>query len=238
MKTISSASRSLSFASLLLCACIAGLVACPGSQRSLTDSPDGLEAIRLPEPVTAGGKPLMEVLEARESRREFKGEMLPVQVLSNLMWAAFGVSRPETGKRTAPSAMNWQEVDVYVATAEGLYLYDAESHSLEPILARDVRAKTGRMIQPFVAEAPVNLVYVADFSRMTLASKLLSDDEKLLFSSVSAGCIIQNVYLYCASEGLSTVVRGLVDKSELAEVMGLDEDQRIILAQTVGYPSE
>jgi len=155
-----------------------------------------------------------------------------MQVLSNLLWAAFGINRPDSGKRTAPSAVNWQEIDVYVAIAEGLYLYDAESHGLNLVLEGDIRAETGK--QDFVKDAPVNLVYVADFSKMGMAN----EEDKVFYSAADTGFIGQNVYLFCASEGLATVVRGWIDKPALAKTMKLKPDQRVMLSQTVGYPKE
>ena len=121
------------------------------------------QTIKLPPPRTSGGKPLMQALKDRHSSREFSGRELPADVLSSLLWAAFGINRPKTGGRTAPSAHDWEEIDLYVATARGLYLYDPRIHALKEILAQDIRAKTG--IQSFVAEAPLNLVYVADLTR-------------------------------------------------------------------------
>lgn len=191
-----------------------------------------LKPIQLAKPQTDGGRPLMQVLKDRKSSREFSTEKLPEQVLSNMLWAAFGVNRPDSGKRTAPSAVNWQEIDIYVATADGLFLYDAKAHTLKPILAEDIRAATGR--QAFVKEAPVNLIFVADFSKMGRAS----EDDKVFYSAADTGFISQNVYLYCASEGLATVVRGLVDRPALRKIMKLRDDQKIILAQTVGYPKK
>jgi SagB-type dehydrogenase family enzyme len=190
----------------------------------------GQQVLQLPKPQMEGGRPLMEVLKDRKSSREFSSKKLPMEVLSNLLWAADGVNRPESGKRTAPSAMNWQEIDIYVATADGLYLYDAKPHALKLILAQDIRADTGG--QAFVKEAPVNLVYVADSSKMSRAS----EDDRRLYSAAATGFISQNVYLFCASEGLATVVRGSVNKAALAKKMGLRPDQQIVLAQTVGYP--
>jgi len=190
------------------------------------------EPIKLPEPQMEGGKPLMEVLKERSSSREFSPRKLPLQDLSNMLWAAFGINRPELGKRTAPSAVNWQEIDIYVAMADGLYLFDAKEHILKPVLANDIRAMTGR--QAFVKDAPVNLIYVADFSKMGEAT----DEQKDFYSAADTGFISQNVYLYCASEGLATVVRGLVDKPALAREMGLRPDQKVILTQTVGYPKK
>jgi SagB-type dehydrogenase family enzyme len=191
-----------------------------------------LKPVQLPNPQIDGGRPLMQVLKDRSSSRAFSTERLPLQVLSNLLWAAFGINRPDTGNRTAPSAMNWQEVDIYVATAEGLYLYDAKTQTLKPILTEDIRSATGR--QDFVKEAPVNLIYVADFSRMGTAPK----EDKELYSAADTGFISQNVYLYCASERLATVVRGSIDKQALANTMKLRPDQKIMLAQSVGYPKK
>jgi len=188
--------------------------------------------IQLLKPQTDGGRPLMQVLKDRKSSREFSSEKLAPQTLSNLLWAAFGVSRPDSGKRTAPSAMNRQEIDVYVATADGLYLFDAKAHTLKPILAEDIRATTG--LQPFVKDVPVNLVYVADFSRMDS----MSNEQKDFYSAANTGFIAENVYLYCASEGLATVVRGLVDRPTLGKAMKLRADQKITLVQSVGYPKK
>jgi SagB-type dehydrogenase family enzyme len=188
-----------------------------------------IKLVLLPNPQVDGGRPLMQVLKDRSSSRSFRSEKLSAQVLSNLLWAAFGINRPDTGKRTAPSAVNWQEIDIYVATADGLYLYEAKSQVLKLILSDDIRALTGR--QDFVKEAPVNLIYVADFSRMGTAPK----EDKELYSAADAGFIAQNVYLYCASERLATVVRGSIDRQALAKAMNLRPDQKIILAQSVGY---
>jgi SagB-type dehydrogenase family enzyme len=190
----------------------------------------GLKPIELPPPQTDGGKPLMEALKTRHTTREFKPDPLPASVLSNLLWAAFGINRPESGKRTAPSAMNWQETDIYVFLADGVYVYDAKAHRLNPVLDGDFRASTGT--QDFVKDAPLTLVYVADLAKTGNASP----DDKDLYTAVDAGLIVQNVYLFCASEGLATVVRGSVDRAALAKVLKLRADQRIIVAQTVGYP--
>ncbi|HPQ39615.1 MAG TPA: nitroreductase family protein [bacterium] len=189
-------------------------------------------AVSLPKPQTDGGKPLMQALSDRATSRSFSSRPLPEQVLSNLLWAAFGINRPESGKRTAPSALNWQEIDIYVATADGLFRYDAGPHVLIPILDKDIRAMTGG--QPFVAGAPVNLVYVADTSRMGSSGNADPD----FYAAADTGFISQNVYLFCASEGLATVVRGYVDREKLKAAMNLKPEQKIILAQTVGYPGE
>lgn len=193
---------------------------------------DEQKPIKLPDPQINDSKPLMRVLKDRSSSRSFSQKKLPAQILSNLLWAAYGINRPDTGKRTAPSAVNWQEIDIYVAMSEGLYLYDAKTQTLKPILSGDIRQATGR--QDFVKEAPVNLIYVADFSKMGAASK----EDKELYSASDTGFISQNVYLYCASEGMVTVVRGSIDRQALARTMKLRPDQKIILAQSVGYPKK
>lgn len=193
---------------------------------------DEMKSISLLPPQMTGGRPLMEVLKDRKSSREFRREELPPQILSNLLWAAFGVNRSNSGKRTAPSAVNWQEIDIYVATADGLYLYDAMKHMLVPVLEKDIRSETGT--QAFVKDAPLNLIFVADYTKMDRAR----DEQKDFYSATDTGFIGQNVYLYCASEGLATVVRGLVDRDALSTTMKLRGDQKIILAQTVGYPKK
>jgi SagB-type dehydrogenase family enzyme len=190
----------------------------------------GLKPIELPPPQTDGGKPLMQALKARHTTRGFKPDPLPAPLLSNLLWAAFGINRPESGKRTAPSAMNWQETDIYVFLAGGVYIYDAKAQRLNPALSGDFRASAGT--QDFVKDAPLNLVYVADLAKTGNASP----EDQNLYTAVDTGLIVQNVYLFCASEGLATVVRGSVDRAALAKALKLRPDQRIIVAQTVGYP--
>jgi len=188
--------------------------------------------VQLPPPQTEGGKPLMQALKERHSTREFSPEALPPQLLSNLLWAAAGVNRPASGQRTVPSARDWREIDVYVALVEGMYRYDAKTNALQPVVARDLRALTG--VQDFVATAPVNLVYVADLDRMEGAAA----EQKEFYAATDAGFIAQNVYLFCASANLATVVRGSVERATLAKAMGLASHQRIVLAQTVGYPAK
>lgn len=191
--------------------------------------------IKLPEPQLTRGKLLMEALKERKTSRAFSSKELPPEVLSNLLWAAAGVNRPESGKRTAPTAVNWQEIDIYVALKSGLYLYDATAHTLKLILKKDIREAVGQ--QAFVKDAPVGLIYVADFSKMAGAYQP-SDEDKKFYSATDTGFISQNVYLFCASDGLSTVVLGMVDRPALALIMKLRDDQRIILSQPVGYPRQ
>jgi len=197
------------------------------------------ESIQLLPPQVEGGKFLMQVLKARKSVRAFGPEKLPPQVYSNLLWAATGINRAD-GKRTSPTGWNKQEMDVYVATDEGLFLYEPKPHGLKRILKDDIRAITGT--QPYVKTAPFNLIYVADFSRMAMPTKsfptLADEEEKTFLSAAASGCIAQNVYLYCTSEGLVTTVRSLIDRPVLAKAMNLRADQRITLAQAVGYPKK
>ena len=193
---------------------------------------EDLKVISLPAPDTAGGKPLMQALKNRQSAREFSTDKLSLATLSNLLWAAWGINRPDSGKRTAPSASNREEIEIYVATADGLYLYEAKEHRLQPILAADLRAQTGT--QTYVGTAPLNLVYVADFDKMGSESS----EDKIFYSACDTGFIAQNVYLFSASEGLATVVRGSVDRSALAKAMHLRPEQHITLAQSVGYPAK
>ncbi len=173
----------------------------------------------------------MQALRERRTTREIKPDKLPNQVLANLLWAGVGINRPATGQRTAPSAMNSQEVDIYVALAEGLYLYEAKPHQLTPILDQDLRRKTSG--QPFATNAPVVLIYVADLPRLTKAKP----DRREFYAGIDTGFISQNIYLYCASAGLATVVYDL-DRPPLAAAMHLRPDQRIILAQAIGYPRD
>ncbi len=191
--------------------------------------------ITLPVPAKSGGKPLMDALNERQSGRLFADTDLSLQELSDLLWAAWGINRPD-GHRTAPSSHNRQEMDVYVALKTGLYLYDAANNKLKQIHNRDIRALTGT--QDFPATAPVNLVYVADLAKRGLKEGQQITDTDLLSSWANTGFMAQNVYLWCASEGLSTVIRAMVPRDKLAPEMGLRPLQAIILAQTVGSPQE
>lgn len=190
-----------------------------------------LADIALPAPHQEGGKPLMQALKERASSRAFSEKQLPVQVLSDLFWAAAGINRPDSGKRTMPSARNLQLVEVYAILEEGAYHYDAKANLLKGVAKGDLRKLAGT--QDFVATAPLNLVYVADLERI----KNASPEEQALYTGTETGCISQNVYLFCASEGLATVVRGSVDRKALAEAMNLPAGKKITLVQSVGYPA-
>ena len=188
-----------------------------------------LKPVLLPKPQVEGGKPLMQALSLRKSEHsEYSSEKLPPQVLSNLLWAAYGVNRPD-GRRTAPSANNAQSVEIYVALAEGLYRYDPKAHNLEPVSAEDIRAAASKK----ALAASVELIYVADFAKLKG-----SDESKAQNSWAETGFVGQNVYLFCASEGLATVVRGGIDREKLAPLMKLRPEQRITLDQPVGYPKK
>ena len=189
--------------------------------------PEGA-AIVLPPPRRSGGLPLMESLQRRESRREFDPAALDQQVLSDLLWAAAGINRPQVGGRTAPSAMNSQEVQLHVALPQGLFRYEPGTHGLELVVASDVRRVTG--YQDFVDTAPLDLVYVADHARMSLVPAAQRDR----YAFAAAGAMAQNVYLFCAGNGLATVIRAWFDASALSAAMGLNADQQLLLCQTVG----
>ena len=190
------------------------------------------KSISLPEPKKTGGMPLFEALAIRKTSRSFANKELDLQTLSNLLWAANGINRAEDGLRTAPSAVNWQEIDVYVSMANGVYIYNAKENILEFHMSDDVREATGT--QPFVKDVPVNLIYVADFTRMGDRA----EDIKHWYSAADAAFIAQNVYLFSASEGLSTVVRGAVEKEGLKKALNLPEHKHVVLCQSVGFPVE
>ncbi len=188
-------------------------------------------AVELPPPRTDGGKPLIQVLRLRRSIREYSDKPLPAQVLSDLLWAAFGINRPASGDRTAPYWRHVMVIDIYAAMADGVWLYEPKRHALIPHLANDIRVQTG--MQDFVGTAPLNLIYVAHGERM----QDISAEDRRLYASVDTGFIGQNVYLFCASEGLATVFRGAVNYQMLAKTMKLGAGQFVTFAQTVGYPN-
>ncbi|MGA8513764.1 MAG: nitroreductase family protein [Burkholderiaceae bacterium] len=191
---------------------------------------DAASTLTLPPANSTGGLPLMQALAQRQSMREFAPEPLAAQTLSDLLWTAAGINRPALGGRTAPSAMNAQEVELYVALPNGLYRYASSVHALHLVGATDLRRVTG--YQDFVDTAPLDLVYVADHTRM----KLVPAAQRESYASVAAGAMAQNVYLYCASAGLATVIRAWMDRHALAQAMGLSPDHQVLLSQTVGRP--
>ena len=192
---------------------------------------DAAKTIPLPAPEKEGGMPLMEAISKRRSDREFASTELPLPTLSNLLWAAYGVNRPEGG-RTAPSALNAQEVDLYVALPSGAYFYDASTHALQLVVSSDLRQITG--YQDFVDEAPLDIIFVADYNRTKLVPIALRES----YAAVAAGAISQNLYLFAASNGLATVIRAWIDREAMANALGLSHDQQVLLSQTLGYSKD
>ena len=201
-----------------------------GQLRPKPAAGDAATSIALPAPERQGGLPLMEALAKRRSSRDFARDALPLPLLSGLLWSAYGVNRGDGG-RTAPSALNAQEIDVFVAMPSGAYRYDAAAHALRLVAASDLRRVTG--YQDFVDEAPMDLVYVADHARM----RLVPVAQRESYASVAAGAIAQNVYLFAAGNGLATVIRAWIDRAAIADALGLTHDQQVLLSQTVGYPA-
>lgn len=190
-----------------------------------------LQAVALPPPARGSGKSLMQALQARQSIRDYADRALSNQDLSNLLWAAWGVNRPQGDGRTAPRWRDAYLLDIYVVRADGVWLYEPKTHRLVFHMTGDLRGQTTSAGQPFVATAPLNLAYAIDFSKITGES----DNDKNATAGATAGVSAQNVYLYCASAGLATVFRESVPAS-LAKTLQLPPGQLIQFAQTVGYP--
>ena len=205
-----------------------------------------LQPIVLPKPEKDGGKSVLAALWKRKTIREIKEDKLPPQILSNLLWAAFGVNReagPMAPGRTAASASNSQEIDLYVALPEGMYLYEAAAHRLAPVVAGDLRvklSKPGRR-SAAVAKAPVSMIFVADVAKYAQArfqEPGLKDPEvQKSYYYVATGLIASNVYLFAASQGLAAWFHNC-NKPELTAVLKLRPEQRVLFAQTVGYPAK
>ncbi len=193
--------------------------------RAALDAP----AVVLPPPRCHGGMPLLDALQHRQSQRDFDPAPLGEQMLSDLLWSAAGINRRDSGGRTAPSAMNSQEVQLHVAMPQGLFLYDPTAHALQMTVASDVRRVTG--YQDFVDTAPLDLVYVADHRHMSLVPAA----QRERFAFAAAGAMAQNVYLFCAARGLATVLRAWFDHHALSQAMALASDQQLLLCQTVGH---
>lgn len=175
----------------------------------------------------------MQTLNERKTSRNFiPGKDLSLQQLSDLLWATYGINR-ENGKRTAPSAMNWQETEIYVCTKDACYLYEAVSHSLASVVSGDFRKNMGE--QKFVGDASVVLVFVANEDKMSAMS---TKEEKEFYSTIDVGYISQNVYLFAASENLGIVALGWIKREEIASVLKLKKEQKVILTQCVGYVNE
>jgi hypothetical protein len=189
-----------------------------------------LAPVALPAPRSDFGRSLGQSLRMRRSQRDFSSRPLPKQVLSELLWSAYGVNRPDTKDRTAPSWRHERETEIYAAMETGTWRYDPVAHQLLPQLAGDIRAQTG--VQDFVTVAPLTLIYVSDATHMSG----VAPQEQHRFAAADTGFIGQNVYLYCASELLACVFRGSLDAEQLSRTLKLAETQFIQFAQTIGYP--
>ena len=190
-----------------------------------------LPSIKLPEPSLKPDKLFMQTIKERKSSREFAEKNLSLQDLSNVLWCSNGINRPENDHRTAPSAMNKQDVDVYAVLKDGIYLYDAKKHELSPVVEGDFRKDAG--MQDWVGKAPLNLIYVSDLAKLDFAKER---EAQVMTAGIDAGHCSQNVYLYCAAAKLSAVIRTSVDKKKMSEILKLRPQQIVIAGQTVGYP--
>lgn len=198
-----------------------------------------INPVELPKPLMDGGKPLMQCLKDRKTTRENGPDKIPLQVLSNLLWAAAGINRPEKGLRTVPWAHNMQNIDIYVATEDGVHIYDPKAHILKAHLAEDIRSFSAAQAAPLEIKAesvPLNLIYVADLDPITKSTRKV--ETSVAVSCIHTGLIVQNVCLFCSSEGLATVPRFRFDKKILENKLGLKTNHYITLVQNVGYPKK
>jgi len=189
-----------------------------------------ISTLKLPAPKYTSTKSLDQLLAKRSSSRAFSNKDLSEQDLSNLLWAAFGINRPESGKRTAPTAMNWQDITIYLTLETGVYHYEPKAHTLIKVMEKDVRKETG--MQDFVKNVPVNIVYVSDFDRMGDAIA----EQKKMYSAAHSGFIGQNVYLFCTAYGLNTVFRGAINRELIHQTLQLKPHQHVVFCQSVGWP--
>ncbi len=187
------------------------------------------EVIKLPVPNRTGGKALMQCLNDRQSSRDFTNKAIPLQELSDLLWAANGINREDIGKHTAPTAMNRQNMELFVLLPEGAYFYNDKENSLTLIEKGNNMSKAGT--QDFVSSSMLNIIIVSDMAKLGDGAI----ERKNIYAGIHAGAIMQNIYLYCASAGLKTVTRASFDQEALASLLKLNTDKQVILAQTVGY---
>jgi nitroreductase len=210
------------------CLCLAILLSSAFAEECATMS----GKVLLPTVKKEGGMPLMEALSKRQSVREYDySKAISEEMLSELLWATCGVNRPD-GKRTAGSTLNKQAVSVYDVVEKGIYLYLPQENALELVCEGDFRAQTG--MQPFVKAAALNLVFVGDEKKLGVGDK----SRVSLMLGVDAGLMSQNLYLYCASKGLGTVVRGSIDGEAFGKILGLQSHEKVLLAQTISWPKE
>lgn len=202
------------------------LLGCMCSVSSYAQMP---ETIKLKAPDKDRGVSIMKAFEQRQSDREFSEKKLDLQDLSDLLWAANGINRPESGKRTAPSAMNRQDIDVYVCMAEGAYIYEAAQHQLRLVTTKDLRPAVAAG-QDWVKEAPVALVLVSDIAKFGGDAR-----HQMLTGALDAGIVSENIALFCAGMGLATVPRMTMDQNELRKSLQLKDSQYPLLNNPVGY---
>jgi nitroreductase len=228
--------KGLSLFSLMALAGSSLLQACAGptSKPQATASP--IPAAPTPAPTGAAtataAMTVMEALKNRKSTNGFQTTSLTKDKLLEMLWAAWGINRPDSGKRTAPSAINAQEIDIYVLLADGAYVYDAKTNQVVSVSDQDLRPKLA--VQGFMRDAPVHLVFVADYAKF----KIVPQAQKEMYSSCHTGFIGQNVYLYCASQGLGAHFYASVDRTGLKDKLKLRDDQAVIFGQAVGYPKD
>jgi len=193
------------------------------------------DIIKLLEPQKNLEFPLMKAIELRRTKRKWKSSKLSEQEISNLLWVACGITHKETkqskSRKTAPSACNSQEIKVFIALSDGVFLYDEKNHQIIRVHSKDIRENIGT--QKMMHSAPVGLIYVSDFSKLK-TFQFKDDERKWLTSAVDTGFISQNVYLYCAATNLSTAILGLVDREKLHKIIGLNENEKIVYTQVVG----
>jgi len=203
---------------------------CASPTGAQTDA--ALKPVQLKKPDLTRKAPLMEALSKRMSTREFGAKKLADQELADLLWAGNGINRPDKGGRTAPSAHNAQDIDIYAVLPEGAYLYDAKKNELTPVAAGDHRPVIAPQ-QAFVATAPVNLILVSDYSRLPGGANGAGTAS---IAAIDAGIVSQNISLFCAAVGLVTVPRAMIDNDKTAAALKLKPTQKILLNHPVGYP--
>ena len=198
---------------------------------SLVAQAQELKAIKLNAPDKTRGSAIMKALNDRQSVREYSADKIKPQDLSDLLWAANGINRPD-GKRTAPSCRDFRDVEVYVILQEGTYIYDAQEHALIPISAGDFRGAVAAG-QDFAKEAPLCIVLVADMTKYGN----MSENSKLM-AAIDVGIVCQNINVACAGLGLATVPRGSMDQAALKTALKLKDNHLLLMNNPVGYPKK
>lgn len=215
--------------------CVSGLilVACAGNSKNVKENKlimENQEIIKLDNPDLDRGLSVMKALSERKSTREYADKEIGLADMSDLLWAANGVNRPDLGKRTAPSALNSQDVDIYVCKKDGAYLYDAKENVMKRVSPEDLRPAVAGG-QDFVKEAPVSLVLVSDISRFPGED----NEHKMLLGAMDVGIVSQNISLFCASAGLITVPRASMDTEALKKALNLTDTRIPLMNHPVGY---